>query len=46
MRDIVLKPGGHLVCLVPDEDLYEQGMFPSTFNDDHKRTLTIAKKKS
>ncbi|MGH1556812.1 hypothetical protein ACRAWD_01360 [Caulobacter segnis] len=23
----ILKPGGHLVCLIPDEDLYEQGVF-------------------
>jgi ubiquinone/menaquinone biosynthesis C-methylase UbiE len=42
----VLKPGGHLVCLVPDEDMYEQGVFPSTFNSDHKHTFTIHKKKS
>jgi len=42
----VLKPGGHLVMLVPDEDLYEQGVFPSTFNADHKWTFTIAKKAS
>ena len=39
----VLKPGGHLVIVVPDEDLYEQGVFPSTFNTDHKWTFTIAK---
>ncbi len=39
----ILKPGGHLVCLVPDEDLYEQGEFPSTFNSDHKHTFTIYK---
>jgi SAM-dependent methyltransferase len=39
----VLKPGGHLVMLVPDEDLYEQGVFPSTFNTDHKWTFTISK---
>lgn len=42
----ILKPGGHLVCLVPDEDLYEQGVFPSTFNSDHKHTLTIFKRDS
>lgn len=42
----ILKPGGHLVCLVPDEDLYEQGVFPSTFNSDHKHTFTIFKKHS
>lgn len=39
----VLKPGGHLVCIVPDEDLYEQGVFPSTYNSDHKHTFTIHK---
>ncbi len=39
----VLKPGGHLVVLVPDEDLYEQGVFPSTYNTDHKWTFTISK---
>ncbi|MGH0034634.1 MAG: class I SAM-dependent methyltransferase [Myxococcota bacterium] len=39
----VLKPGGHLVVTVPDEDLYEQGRFPSTFNLDHKWTFTISK---
>lgn len=39
----VLKPGGHLVAIVPDEDLYEQGVFPSTYNSDHKWTFTISK---
>lgn len=42
----VLKPGGHLIVLVPDEDLYEQGRFPSLFNDDHKHTFTISKARS
>ena len=42
----ILKPGGHMVCLIPDEDLYEQGEFPSTFNLDHKHTFTIHKRKS
>lgn len=42
----ICKPGGHLVIMVPDEDLYEQGVFPSTFNDDHKWTFTIAKAQS
>jgi SAM-dependent methyltransferase len=42
----VLKPGGHIIILVPDEDLYEQGIFPSTFNPDHKNTFTIGKKDS
>jgi SAM-dependent methyltransferase len=39
----ILMPGGHLVITVPDEDLYEQGVFPSTFNLDHKWTFTIFK---
>jgi SAM-dependent methyltransferase len=39
----ILKPGGHLVVTVPEEDLYEQGRFPSTFNTDHKWTFTINK---
>ncbi|HEV3106461.1 MAG TPA: class I SAM-dependent methyltransferase [Trinickia sp.] len=42
----VLKPNGHLVCTVPDEDMYEQGRFPSTFNDDHKWTFSIWKAQS
>ncbi len=39
----VVRPGGHLIVTVPDEDLYEQGVFPSTFNRDHKWTFTIHK---
>jgi SAM-dependent methyltransferase len=42
----VLKPGGHMVVCVPDEDLYEQGKFPSTFNRDHKWTFTVWKERS
>jgi SAM-dependent methyltransferase len=42
----ILRPGGHLIVLVPDEDLYEQGVWPSTFNGDHKSTLTVWKPKS
>lgn len=42
----VLRPGGHLIVTVPDEDLYEQGVFPSTFNRDHKWTFTILKARS
>ncbi len=42
----MLRPGGHLVITVPDEDLYEQGQFPSTFNADHKWTFTIFKMQS
>ncbi|MGE0800678.1 MAG: methyltransferase domain-containing protein [Lautropia sp.] len=42
----VVRPGGHLIVTVPDEDLYEQGVFPSTFNRDHKWTFTIHKPSS
>ena len=42
----VVKPGGYLVVLVPDEDLYEQGIFPSTYNRDHKWSFSIFKQKS
>lgn len=42
----VVREGGHLVITVPDEDLYEQGVFPSTFNNDHKWTFTIFKDRS
>jgi len=42
----LVRPGGHLIFIVPDEDLYEQGMFPSRFNSDHKATFTISKAKS
>jgi SAM-dependent methyltransferase len=42
----LVKTGGYLFFLVPDEDLYEQGVFPSRFNPDHKATFTISKSKS
>jgi SAM-dependent methyltransferase len=42
----LVKPGGILFIIVPDEDLYEQGHFPSIFNYDHKATFTISKEKS
>lgn len=42
----VLRPGGYLIITVPDEDLYEQGEFPSTFNADHRWTFTIFKARS
>ena len=42
----LVKPGGHLIVIVPDEDLYEQGHFPSIFNGDHKWTFTIGKARS
>jgi predicted SAM-dependent methyltransferase len=42
----VLKPGGHLIVTIPDEDMYEQGVFPSTNNSDHKWTFTMSKQQS
>lgn len=37
----LVKPGGFLVLVVPDEDLYEQGFWPSRFNPDHKATFRL-----
>ncbi len=42
----LVRPGGHLIFAVPDEDLYEQGVFPSRFNSDHKATFTLSKARS
>jgi SAM-dependent methyltransferase len=37
----LVKPGGYLITVVPDEDLYEQGVWPSRFNPDHKATFRL-----
>jgi SAM-dependent methyltransferase len=42
----VLRPGGHLLIVIPDEDLYEQGMWPSRFNGEHRWSFTIHKSAS
>lgn len=42
----LLKPGGYLVSVVPDEDMYEQGVWPPRFNNDHKHTFCISKPSS
>lgn len=42
----ILKIGGYLVVIVPDEDMYEQGVWPSRFNGDHKWSFTTYKKRS
>lgn len=42
----IVKPGGHLVITIPEEDLYEQGVWPSTHNRDHKHAFTVSKTKS
>ena len=41
-----LKVGGYMIILVPDEDLYEQGKWPSRYNSDHKHTFTTHKDNS
>jgi SAM-dependent methyltransferase len=38
----LVKVDGHLVVIVPDEDLYEQGFWPSLLNEDHKATFRIS----
>jgi SAM-dependent methyltransferase len=35
----LVKPGGFLVVAVPEENLYEQGVWPPMFNPDHKATF-------
>lgn len=42
----VTKEGGYLIITVPDEDMYEQGSFPSRYNADHKWTFTMFKEQS
>lgn len=42
----IVKPQGHLIITVPDEDLYEQRNWPSIYNNDHKHSFTIKKQKS
>src|SRR5262245_28715209 len=42
----VLRPGGRLLLVVPDEDLYEQGIWPSRFNGEHRWSFTLHKWRS
>lgn len=42
----IVRPGGYIIISVPDEDMYEQGVWPSRFNRDHKWTFTIQKASS
>jgi SAM-dependent methyltransferase len=37
----LVRPGGYLITVVPDEELYEQGFWPSLFNGDHKWAFTL-----
>ncbi len=36
----IVKPGGYLIVTIPDEEMYEQGVWPSRFNSDHKWSFT------
>ncbi len=38
----LVKPGGFLITIVPEENLYEQGNWPSLFNPDHKSTFRLS----
>jgi tetratricopeptide (TPR) repeat protein len=42
----LVKPGGYLIIVVPDEDLYEQGVWPSRFNNDHKASFRLGGRES
>jgi SAM-dependent methyltransferase len=37
----LVKPGGYLITVVPDGELYEQGYWPSLFNSDHKSMFCV-----
>jgi SAM-dependent methyltransferase len=37
----LVRPGGHLIVVVPDEELYEQGFWPSQFNVEHRATFRM-----
>ncbi len=37
----LVRPSGHLIIVVPEEDLYKQGGWPSLFNRDHKATFRL-----
>lgn len=41
----LINPGGHLIIIVPDEDLYEQNIWPSYFSDEHKWSFRMNDKK-
>jgi SAM-dependent methyltransferase len=37
----LVRPGGHLVLIVPDWEMYERYQWPSIFNGDHKCAFTV-----
>lgn len=42
----LVKDNGYLYLIVPDENLYEHGHFPSKYNPDHKWTFSLLKQKN
>ncbi len=42
----LVKPGGYLIVVVPDEDLYEQGVWPSRFNKYHTASFRLGREGS
>jgi SAM-dependent methyltransferase len=42
----IVKREGHLIVSVPDEDLYEQEVWPPIFNPDHRFSYTAYKSQS
>jgi SAM-dependent methyltransferase len=38
-----VKPGGHLLIIVPDMEMYERGHWPSKYNGDHKTTWVVSR---
>lgn len=37
----LVAPGGYLIITVPDEELYEQGFWPSQFNVEHRSSFRL-----
>jgi SAM-dependent methyltransferase len=37
----LVHPGGSMILVVPEENLYEQGYWPSLFNSDHRWTFRL-----
>jgi hypothetical protein len=39
----LVAPKGHLIVMIPDEALYEQGYWPSLFNPDRKCAFSLSR---
>lgn len=37
----VVKPGGHIICCVPCEQMYEHDIWPSRFSNEHLWSFTV-----